>query len=176
MDTLITRRPQVQILPPLPILSRGYENALVTPFCFATLLLPSPDIFLKNSFGLIVLPPRLLFAFWAARLIPTRRDAVSEHRLLIASFPRASAAQQQLHVRIRRGLEPESRHLPGSSNARRKHENTGHSPAQLGQYQDIADADDLDVQTHPVVCQTCGAVFPTTKVNTHQLKLVALPG
>ncbi len=45
---LITRRPQVQILPPLPILSRGYENALVTPFRFSTIFLPSLGNFTQN--------------------------------------------------------------------------------------------------------------------------------
>ncbi len=69
-----------------------------------------------------------------------------------------------LRSKLKRGLEPESHHLPGSSNARRKHETAGHSPTQPGQYQDVADEDDPDIQTQPVVCQTCGAVFPTTKI------------
>ena len=64
----------------------------------------------------------------------------------------------------KRGLEPQSRSLAASSNARRKHENAGHSPTQPGQYQDVADEDDPDIRTQPVVCQTCGAVFPTTKI------------
>ena len=69
-----------------------------------------------------------------------------------------------LRSKLKRGLEPQGRDLTGSSNARHKHENAGHSPAQPGQYQDVADEDDPDIQTQPVVCQTCGAVFPTTKI------------